>query len=176
MKRYFIREGDKTTAGGTVLDGVPNNMHHDVPLSFEGARIHCPACNSEGYAQKVPPYWPMSMMGKAAILDGDLCICKCDPPPTLIASQGDRFMSFESEPEAVGSSAKGFRQGSSVLTHDRHFRIINSDGTPVEGLRYRLQVDGEQDIVGQTGASGKTQLARSNGAKTVSLSIVIEGK
>ncbi|WP_071764020.1 PAAR domain-containing protein [Burkholderia ubonensis] len=176
MRRYFIRVGDKTTAGGTVLDGVPNNTHDGVPVSYEGARIHCPACNSEGHAQKVPPYWPMSMMGKEALLDGDLCICKCDPPPTLIASQGDRFMSFESQSGTVGSGASWSAQSANVMTHDQHFRIINSDGTPVEGLRYRLQVDGEQDIVGQTGAAGKTQLARSNSAKTVSLSIVIEGK
>ncbi|WP_232427209.1 hypothetical protein [Burkholderia ubonensis] len=85
-------------------------------------------------------------------------------------------MSFESQSGAVVSGAHWSPQSANVMTHDQHFRIINSDGTPVEGLRYRLQVDGEQDIVGRTGATGKTQLAGSDGAKKVSLSIVIEGK
>lgn len=174
MRRYFIRVGDKTTAGGTVLDGVPNNTHDGVPVSYEGARIHCPACNSEGHAQKVPPYWPMSMMGKEALLDGDLCICKCNPPPTLIASQEDRFMSFESQSEAVGSGASWSAQSAKVMTHDQHFLIINSDGTPVAGLPFRLEVSDGTTVTGTTSADGLTKLVSADSAKNVQLRFHID--
>ncbi|WP_433960846.1 PAAR domain-containing protein [Burkholderia pyrrocinia] len=167
--------GDKTTAGGTVLDGEPNNTHHGVPTSYEGARIHCPACNSEGHAQKVLPYWPMSMFGKEAILDGDLCICKCNPPPTLIASQTDRFMTFESESRAVGGGAYWSTPSSNVTTHDQHFRIINSDGTPVVGLPFRIDVSGGETVTGTTSVDGLTKLVSSNSAKKVQLRFHIDG-
>lgn len=158
-----------------MLDGIPNNMHHGVPLSYEGARIHCPACNSEGYAQKVPPFWPMSMMGKAAILDGDLCICKCNPPPTLIASQTDRSMSFESQPASVGDAAYRSAASSNAIRHDQHFRIINSDGNPVSGLPFRIEVSGGETVTGTTSADGLTKLVSSNSAKKVQLRFHIDG-
>ncbi|WP_423382619.1 PAAR domain-containing protein [Burkholderia sp. LMG 32019] len=172
MRRYFIREGDKTTAGGTVLDGVPNNMHHGVLLSYEGARIHCPACNSEGYASKVPPFLPMKMMGKAPILDGDLCICKCDPPPRLIESQHDRFMSFEADPHVAARIAPDRIPLRTVRVFDEQFRLIDHDtGRPLANVRYRVRTATGGSFTGVTDATGHTQRITTTGTENLRLEI-----
>ncbi|KER67309.1 hypothetical protein HR51_34035 [Burkholderia cepacia] len=108
----------------------------------------------------------MDIMCKEPLLDGDLCAhLQVPPPPTLITSQANHFVTFEAG--LVKNPARSLRPATSVTaeaakTHDQHFRIINSDGQPVEGLHYRLQGDG--DIVGKTGAMGKTKPAQSNSA------------
>jgi hypothetical protein len=41
-------------------------------------------------------------------LDGDICICKCEPPPRLIASRYDMYESFEAhELEREGLAPDG---------------------------------------------------------------------
>lgn len=37
----WIRYGDKTACGGTVVEGLPNCTSHGRAISFQGARIAC---------------------------------------------------------------------------------------------------------------------------------------
>ena len=97
MRRALIKLGDKTTAGGTVVDGEPASKHHGTPLSYHGASIYCPACKQTGRACNVPPMRPMGFMGKQALLENDICLCGCQPPPRLIASQSTMHVSFDHE-------------------------------------------------------------------------------
>jgi uncharacterized Zn-binding protein involved in type VI secretion len=105
---HFIRVGDKTTAGGTVLDGVQGFIVDGRAVSYEGARIYCPACQSEGVA-RIAMHQPMivDLMGKRPLQMGDLCICGCSPPPTLISSQGfagfGNGQTFQYHPAPVAS-------------------------------------------------------------------------
>ena len=97
MKRYMILKGDKTTADGVVLEGDETTTNAGRPLAYQGAAIYCPACKSQGRIVRDGPHLPMSFLaGKQVALDNDLCVCKCDPPPRLIASRQDMSMSFES--------------------------------------------------------------------------------
>lgn len=48
MRRYFIVVGDKTTRGGVVTEGEATATNRGKALSYHGARIHCPACQSDG--------------------------------------------------------------------------------------------------------------------------------
>ncbi|PAK13859.1 PAAR domain-containing protein [Burkholderia ubonensis] len=95
MRRFFIVLGDKTTSGGTVLEGESRALNHGTPLSYHGARVYCPACNSEGHIVGDGPSWPMLLHGKQVALEDDLCICKCNPPPRLLRSQTNASMLFE---------------------------------------------------------------------------------
>lgn len=97
MRRALIKLGDKTTAGGTVIEGEPASKHHGTPLSYHGAHIYCPACKQTGKACNVPPTRPMRFMGKQALLENDICLCGCQPPPRLIASQSTMHVSFDHE-------------------------------------------------------------------------------
>ena len=97
MRRALIKLGDKTTAGGTVIEGEPASKHHGTPLSYHGASIYCPACKQTGKACNVAPMRPMRFMGKQALLENDICLCGCQPPPRLIASQSSMHVSFDHE-------------------------------------------------------------------------------
>ena len=88
MKRYLILDGDRTTASGTV-HAQPTTVECDSKnVAHEGDDVTCPACNSTGKIKCDGPHLPMTGPdGRPAALNDDLCVCKCDPPPKLAASQ-----------------------------------------------------------------------------------------
>ena len=88
MKRYLILTGDKTTAKGTVVATPTTIQLNGVHVAHEGDEVSCPACNSAGKIQCDGPRQAMTAPdGRHAALSDDLCICKCDPPPKLVASR-----------------------------------------------------------------------------------------
>lgn len=119
MRRAILKLGDKTTAGGTVLEGIDCCMHHGTPITFIGAQIWCPQCHSTGRIGWKGPHRIATMMGKQQALEGDICICMCDPPPVCLASQHDSFHVFTAEEVAnygksrTASAAAAY--GASVL-------------------------------------------------------------
>lgn len=87
MRRYNITVGAKTTVNGTVRTGYGSWTIDGQAIACEGDEGECPACDSTGVIVCDGPHLPELMGGRAAALDGDLCHCKCDPPPRLIANQ-----------------------------------------------------------------------------------------
>ncbi|WP_179401885.1 PAAR domain-containing protein [Burkholderia guangdongensis] len=88
MQRYLILNGDKTTANGTVIAMPATIQFEGRDVAHEGDEVQCPACNTTGKIQCDGPRQSMTAPdGRQAALSDDLCICKCDPPPKLIASQ-----------------------------------------------------------------------------------------
>lgn len=88
--RACIFQHDRTTANGVVLDGLDDIGLGDRRLSYLGARIRCPACNTVGHIEpdgSTPRADDLS--GKQHALEGDLCRCACNPSPRLVASQRD---------------------------------------------------------------------------------------
>ncbi|WP_063896855.1 PAAR domain-containing protein [Burkholderia ubonensis] len=104
MRRFYIRDGDKTTAGGTVVGSEGTMSIFDKIGACEGDGVICPACQSTGVIKCAGTRIShMAPSGRTLALDGDLCICKCVPPPRLIASQ--TMMSTEGEAEPAHSFA-----------------------------------------------------------------------
>jgi uncharacterized Zn-binding protein involved in type VI secretion len=89
-ERTCIFQYDRTTANGIVLDGLADVTLNDRKVSYLGARVRCPACNTIGHIEPdgVRPR-DADLSGKHHALEGDLCRCACDMPPRLIASQRD---------------------------------------------------------------------------------------
>ena len=87
MNRRFIRKGDKTDRDGVVKDGIGNSSLQGQPLAYLGAPVDCPACGAESVIITGGSPRTMTVMGKQVALENDLCQCKCDPLPKLIASQ-----------------------------------------------------------------------------------------
>ncbi len=87
MRRYHITVGAKTTADGTVRTGWECSTIHGLAMAREDDEVDCPACNSIGVIVCDGPRLVERLEGRNAALDGDLCRCKCDPPPRLIANQ-----------------------------------------------------------------------------------------
>lgn len=168
MKRSYLLIGDKSTVGGTVSDGIPTMKHHGTELTYVGASITCPACKSTGRIVSKGPRWPGSMMGKEPALEGDICECRCDPRPTMVASQFDRYQSFDSHQLAsMGYTATGESIEHASKTYDQHFQIINSDGEPVKGLRYLLKSANGTTVQGVTSTNGRTELLSADDAHEV---------
>ncbi|HEY1608173.1 MAG TPA: PAAR domain-containing protein [Paraburkholderia sp.] len=91
-ERFYIREHDRTTAGGIVLDGITDTENAEQKrLSHLYATIRCPACNSDGFIAPWGDRPDDEIDGKQPALHMDICKCQCEPPPRLLAS--DRSMS-----------------------------------------------------------------------------------
>jgi uncharacterized Zn-binding protein involved in type VI secretion len=87
MTRKFIRKGDKTDRSGIVMDGITQSLFQGKPLAYLGASVQCPACGTQGIIISDGSPRTMTVMGKQVALENDLCQCKCDPLPKLLASQ-----------------------------------------------------------------------------------------
>ncbi|KPU61508.1 PAAR motif family protein [Pseudomonas fluorescens] len=87
MRRYHITVGAKTTADGTVRTGWDCSTINGQAMAREGDEVDCPKCDSTGTIVCDGPRLVDLLEERNAALDGDLCKCKCDPPPRLIANQ-----------------------------------------------------------------------------------------
>ena len=95
MMRYHITVGAKTTVDGTVLTGWEYSTINGQAMAREGDEVDCPKCDSTGRIVCDGPRLVDLLEGRKAALDGDLCHCKCDPPPRLIANQALRCQVIE---------------------------------------------------------------------------------
>ena len=85
--RHNLVQGDKTTSNGVVVGANDARITQmGVPLALEGDAVWCPACKTRGHILCVGPRHSNSFHGRKDALDGDLCICQCEPPPRLIHS------------------------------------------------------------------------------------------
>ena len=87
MSRKFILKDDKTDRNGVVLDGIAGSSFHGRPMAYLGAPVMCHTCETQGVIIPDGGQHTMNVMGKQVALEGDLCQCKCEPLPRLIASQ-----------------------------------------------------------------------------------------
>lgn len=158
MKRNNLKVGDRSSAGGTVADAIPGCRHHGTELTFIGARVICPACRTTGRIAPKGPRWPGTMMGKEPALEGDICICKCSPPPVMLASQDTMCQKFESR-GLSGMKLADIENslGHEALTYSQCFKIINSNGEPIEDFPYILRSSHGRTISGMTSFEGITE-------------------
>ncbi|MFL9987981.1 PAAR domain-containing protein [Paraburkholderia sediminicola] len=87
MSRRFILKDDKTDRNGVVLDGIIGSSFDGRPLAYLGASVFCHTCSTEALIVSDGSPHTMSVMGKQVALENDLCQCKCEPLPKLLASQ-----------------------------------------------------------------------------------------
>ena len=150
--RSFIRAHDRTTSNGDirarstgVTVGTP-----PVNVCFEGDPVACPACKSTGITKCVPPYRPSTGPdGRQANLDGDLCICKCFPPPRLKASFHNSFMGFESHEIATMPGASDWLAYAGhveeITRYDQFFQAVDKvTGKPATGFSYGLKTNASE--------------------------------
>lgn len=53
----WVRKGDKTACGGTIVEGVPNCTSHGQQIAFQGARVSCSkgCVIAEGFSDSTLP-------------------------------------------------------------------------------------------------------------------------
>ncbi len=165
FKRAFIRDGDTTTANGTVQarpqqSPVTLDAKH---ACFEGDPVVCPACKSTGITKCVAPFRRSTGPdGRQANLDGDLCLCKCPTPPRLVARFHNGTMGFAAQeimdmPAAAPWMA--YAGHTRPLSRYDEFFVVEdaATGCPVQGFRYGIVTrSGEHhDEVYDDGATAK---------------------
>lgn len=90
-KRFYIRDGAKTTADGVVKASGTFTTSDGIALAREGDPVECPTCGEQGVIQCVAPRLLDQSEGKQYALSGDQCMCGCSPAPKLVADRFDDF-------------------------------------------------------------------------------------
>lgn len=170
LRRYHMRAGATTTAGGVVIASCDWYTVNGVPLAREGDPVDCPACGRQGVIKCVAPRLADSFEDKEYALSEDLCICGCRPPSKLIADQDFHYQEFLFVDEAGAKPADDRRTENaanptqpdvdshsravlrSVRFVDRHTR------SPWLNRSYRITLIGGKVIQGTTDSQGITDL------------------
>jgi hypothetical protein len=130
--RTYIRVTDRTTAGGFVIGGIDGTDHMGQRLSHLFAEVWCPACETHGVIVPDGDRPDDDWTGQKPALNFDICKCKCDPPPRLIAS--DLGMQVWVEPPNDANDAGGSPLGYAIhrssgvgRTGARHNRLVRQN-------------------------------------------------
>ena len=87
LKRYLVTLGAATTNGGEVISAGHFRRVNGNPVALEDDQVKCPACRSVGVIRPDGPRMSERVRGRQVALHDDLCVCKCTPPPRLVANQ-----------------------------------------------------------------------------------------
>jgi uncharacterized Zn-binding protein involved in type VI secretion len=150
-RRYHIRDGAKTAAGGTVRASIAWYKIDGIPVALEGDPVDCPACGTTGKIQCVMPRLPDDLNGKQIALSDDLCICQCSPAPRLIAEQTVKCQFILTADEEPTGAAQA-RQTTTAAHHfDEQPRLV---APPIEGLPFYIETRDGRTFSGRAGAAG----------------------
>ncbi|MTV39333.1 PAAR domain-containing protein [Duganella radicis] len=152
-EKAIIRLGDRTSHGGTVIEGHQVLIIHGKPAAGVGHKVHCPKCS--GTITIVEGAMNFSMMGINVAVEGMKTSCGA----TLIASQITDTVEYgtgnagdpTSRPapaslvppsalqEKSGSPASTAAQGNeSTDNYDEQVRVVDQDGQPIAGMPYHI--------------------------------------
>lgn len=170
--RTIVRNGDKTTAGGTVIAPGTNFTLMGKQIANVQCQVQCPSCNSTGSIQSVPPMPTFfDYGGIRAAFDGDLCICGCSPHPRLIASLPASQFSASSYEAPIASTptaadwllSAGHAPEEHGLNHAVQFHTIDKkSGKPLSGASYKITLSDGSEHKGETDAQGLTKKVYAN--------------
>ncbi len=167
MSFAFIREGDATSHGGTVLACNPSNTSDGKALALLGDMVSCPQCGGIFPIVKVKTDLNVRFNGRPVASDGDMTACGA----TLIASSNGTKASPTS---GAGGSIGGGRSvipqriSGSDDVHRGRFQVLDDDtGTPVANHPYSLTSSNGQTIAGNTDENGFTDWLESTHAASL---------
>ncbi|WP_186083610.1 PAAR domain-containing protein [Burkholderia gladioli] len=107
MRRGFLLVGDKSAVGGVIVDGISGMTDNGREIARIGSTVMCPACQSPGKIVAAGSRLPGSMFGHQVALDGDVCACKCAPPPRMMWSDAIMFQDVDGGTESSSASSAG---------------------------------------------------------------------
>ena len=167
MSLPWIVKGDKTSHGGTVIEGDPTFDSDGKPVALVGHMTTCPKCKG-GPFPIVTGAPDFICNGRPVARHGDKTACGA----TLISGQvSSRWGDEQSVVNAVKAASPLI---ASVRDYDEHFVLFDrSSNHPVEGFAYGITTaKGKQD--GQTSANGKTIYVESEKPETVILTYAVQ--
>jgi uncharacterized Zn-binding protein involved in type VI secretion len=163
LKRYHITLGATTTAGGTVTTASAPCSINGGRVALEGDKVACPSCHSDGVIRIDGPRISERWSGKQVALHDDLCLCKCTPPPRLVAIQTHKCQSINdmraAAPEnagQVGRAPETTPPTSADASDAVPIRFLDpATRQPIQHKQYRLHfrdkvIEGITDDKGET--------------------------
>jgi len=147
----FIREGDTTSHGGTVLACSPANMDDGRPIALLGDKVSCPKCGGI-YPIVAVKNLGVTFDGRPVASEGDTTACGA----TLIASQNNTT----AEPTSGGSIGGGKNVLSEAIPQTPYrgrFQVLDDvNRQPVAGHPYTVRTADGRVVQGKTDANGFT--------------------
>jgi len=162
--RYHITVGASTTAGGKVISSYSFKSINGARVAYADDPVSCPKCNSTGVIKPDGPRLGDVFNGKQVALSGDLCVCKCVPPPRLISNQTFSYQTIDAVwhtnqfVAAADTAAKlnTFESGEPPIDGVPLVLLEPETQEPYKHCAYRLELtDGM--IEGTTDQSGATR-------------------
>lgn len=167
----IIRQGDKTSHGGTVLEGSPSDICMGKPIAYIGHKVQCPKC--KGTFPIVEGAGTTTFYGKGVALAGMRTSCGA----VLVASQFTDIVEYGGGGASTSSESSGSKAGagsssrpasttstsmseSSVGTQfdDRFILIDEASGKPIAHTEYAIRRQSGEVEYGTTDAEGHTHL------------------
>lgn len=156
----WIRYGDKTACGGTVIEGDQTCISHGRAYAFQGARV---ACRKNCV---IAHGFPRSTLtnGRAQVIHGMKTSAGCPLQSTLNEIDGVGNSNGEAVPDSFKPGPDG--EWIPVYTplkqedcdYDQHVILEDQEGNPLEGIPYRI-FDAQGAIIeGITATDGKTKV------------------
>jgi len=177
VTRFYIRHGDQTNVGGTVRSGSGTQGVFDRGMAYEGDVIGCPQCHGTGQIVCDGPRWSFTAEdGRQAALSGDICLCKCNPSPRLIANQ--ILMSMDTT-GAPGSASGGNNAADSEfhLPKDEQFLLRDpSSGRLWTNAPYQIKTAAGDIISGTTNVYGRTERVKTDDPQSLVFLLLRKGQ
>ena len=187
--RAIIRLGDRTSHGGTVVEGHQTLIIHGKPAAGVGHKVHCPKCT--GTPVIVEGAMNASMMGISIAVEGMKTSCGA----TLIASQQTDTIEVGSGPGASSASsatqeaatraaqpavaglaaaivaAGAAPRGSDADKgkYDEQVRVVDQDGLPIANMPYHITDEDGAAYKGLTDADGCCERVHTKNAQSLSI-------
>lgn len=151
--KYYICIGDKTSKGGSVLEGSNLAIGMSRGFATVGMKVQC--CNS---AQTIIEGWNGFLIeGKPVAYHGCAISCGCK----LIASQnlvGWDDGSSSNTQEQKQDNAEERKIYETPQKHRNHLQLIDSNNQPIINRKYRLTATDGTKVEGRTDEQGQTEL------------------
>lgn len=167
-KKAVIRQGDRTSHGGTVLEGHQLLMVYGKPAAGIGHKASCPKCS--GTITIVEGAMNATMMGINVAVEGMKTSCGA----TLVATQFTATIEYGSAspaavPEAAASQATATLAAMVLAAasasaasaadadkgkYDEQVRLIDADRKPIASVPYHITDESGKVYKGLTDANG----------------------
>jgi len=179
----IIRKGDRTTHGGTVLEGSPSEICMGQPIAYKGHMVHCPKCR--GNFPIVEGVLTTTFFGQGVAVAGMKTSCGA----SLIASQFTDTVEWGS---GGGGSAAGVvtiaaaaekstasanpteiaAATATALSYDLFFHVKHDEtGRSLSNMPYKITLDDGREFTGITDNSGHTEKVFSDSPQTAKIEV-----
>ena len=174
MAGEIIRMGDKTSHGGTVLEGSPTDICMGKPIAFIGHKTHCPQC--KGTYPIIEGVLTTTFYGKGVVVAGMKTACGA----VLLAGQSTDIVEWSA---GTGSAAKASTSAAAAavaasqatpstnvattsgedddeIETEHFYSLVGEDGKPVDAYSYDLRMADEMYTKAGAYTNGETLTIR----------------